>query len=100
MHPLELAGAALLLVGAAFFIAGTLGILRFPDVHTRLHALTKADNLGLGFVVVGLALNADSVADVARLAMVWLLALAASATACQLIARTALRGDESGGSRA
>jgi len=36
---------ALLLAGAAFFLAGTLGLLRFPDVYTRLHALTKADNL-------------------------------------------------------
>jgi len=38
----------LLLAGAVFFLAGTLGLLRFPDVYTRLHALTKADNLGLG----------------------------------------------------
>ena len=41
--------------GAFFFIAGTVGLLRFPDTLTRLHALTKADNLGLGLVVLGLA---------------------------------------------
>lgn len=40
--------------GAFFFLAGTMGLLRFPDTLTRLHALTKADNLGLGLVVVGL----------------------------------------------
>ena len=39
--------------GAFFFLAGTVGLLRFPDSLTRLHALTKADNLGLGLVVVG-----------------------------------------------
>ena len=40
--------------GAFFFLAGTVGLLRFPDPLTRLHALTKADNLGLGLVVLGL----------------------------------------------
>ena len=42
-------------MGALFFLAGTVGLLRFPDALTRLHALTKADNLGLGLVVLGLA---------------------------------------------
>jgi len=39
--------------GAFFFFAGTVGLLRFPDALSRLHALTKADNLGLGLVVLG-----------------------------------------------
>ena len=34
--------------GVFFFLAGTVGLLRFPDALSRLHALTKADNLGLG----------------------------------------------------
>ena len=33
--------------GSLFFMAGTVGLLRFPDSLSRLHALTKADNLGL-----------------------------------------------------
>jgi len=37
--------------GAFFFLAGTVGLLRFPDALSRLHALTKADNLGLGLVL-------------------------------------------------
>ena len=47
------------LVGAFFFLAGTVGLLRFPDTLTRLHALTKADNLGLGLVVMGLLPQAE-----------------------------------------
>ena len=47
--------------GAFFFLAGTVGLLRFPDTLTRLHALTKADNLGLGLVVLGLLPQVDSV---------------------------------------
>ena len=46
--------------GAFFFLAGTVGLLRFPDTLTRLHALTKADNLGLGLVVLGLLPQAAS----------------------------------------
>ena len=40
--------------GMVFYLAGTVGLLRFPDAYTRLHALTKADNLGLALVVLGL----------------------------------------------
>ncbi|MCZ8150391.1 MAG: monovalent cation/H(+) antiporter subunit G, partial [Roseomonas sp.] len=38
--------------GAFFFIAGTVGLVRFPDMLSRVHALTKADNLGLGLIVL------------------------------------------------
>lgn len=82
---------ALTLAGALFMFAGTVGLLRFPDVYTRLHALSKADNLGLGFLTVGLALQAGSFAGAVKLLLVWLLALVASATCCHLIARAALR---------
>ena len=81
----------LFVCGAAFFLAGTVGLLRFPDVYTRLHALTKVDNLGLGFVVLGLMLQADSWSVVLKLMLVWALALAASATICYLIAESAMR---------
>lgn len=81
----------LLCAGAAFFLAGTLGLLRFPDVYTRLHALTKADNVGLGLVSAGLALQVESWAAVGKLALIWILVLMASATSAHLVARTALR---------
>jgi multicomponent Na+:H+ antiporter subunit G len=87
---LELASALLLIIGAVFFLAGTIGLLRFPDVYTRLHALAKADNLGLGFTVLGLLLQAPGVAAGLKLVLVWLLALAASATLSYLIVRRAL----------
>jgi len=79
----------LLLLGAGFFLAGTVGLLRFPDVYTRLHALAKADNLGLGFIMLGLLLQASSLAMALKLILIWLLALAASATVGFLIARRA-----------
>lgn len=78
--------AVLLLVGAGFYLAGTIGLLRFPDVYTRLHALTKADNLGLGFIALGLALQAQGVAAGLKLLLVWPLVLIASATVSFAIA--------------
>jgi multicomponent Na+:H+ antiporter subunit G len=78
-------------LGAFFFFAGTVGLLRFPDVYTRLHALTKADGLGVGLTVMGLALQAASWMVVIKLQMIWLLVMFSSATACHLVARTALR---------
>lgn len=79
----------LLIGGLAFFAAGSLGLLRFPDVYSRLHALTKADTLGLGLVVAGLSCRADSLLEVGQMIVIWLLVLASGATACQLLARQA-----------
>ncbi|RJX31221.1 MAG: monovalent cation/H(+) antiporter subunit G [Desulfurivibrio sp.] len=84
-------GTVCILLGIPFFISGTIGLLRFPDIYTRLHALTKADNVGLGFVVLGLSLQADGWHTVARLLLIWLLVLIASSASCHLVARAALR---------
>ncbi|VAX07827.1 Na(+) H(+) antiporter subunit G [hydrothermal vent metagenome] len=83
--------AALLIAGALFFLAGTLGLLRFPDVYSRLHALTKADNIGLGLMVAGLAIQADSWAVVGKLLLIWGLVLLAGASVAYLIANGALK---------
>jgi multicomponent Na+:H+ antiporter subunit G len=72
-------------LGAVFFLAGTLGLLRFPDTLTRLHALTKADNLGLGLVVLGLLPQVAWPLGALKLIAVWLLALLAGATVGQLL---------------
>ena len=77
--------------GAIFFLAGTAGLLRFPDTFTRLHALTKADNLGLGLVILGLLPRVDSMFTAGKLVVVWLLVLLAGAVASQLIARAQRR---------
>ena len=82
----------LLFAGAGFFVAGTVGLLRFPDLYTRLHALTKADNLGLGLVVFALALRANSFATASKLVLIWMLVLLASSSTSHLVARAGLRG--------
>lgn len=86
-------GASLLFIsaGAVFFFAGSVGLLRFPDVYARLHALTKADNLGLGLVVTGLIIRHGTLALSLKLLLIWLLVILSSATACNLVANLALR---------
>jgi multicomponent Na+:H+ antiporter subunit G len=78
--------------GAFFFLAGTVGLLRFPDTLSRLHALTKADNLGLGLVVLGLLFQTGGLLAALKLIGIWLLALLAGATVTQLIAHTTRPG--------
>jgi multicomponent Na+:H+ antiporter subunit G len=92
MSFVNLLSLLLVLCGALFFFAGTVGLVRFPDVFSRLHALTKADNLGLGFIVLGLALQVGSGLVLLKLVLIWLLAVLASSVSCHLIARHALRG--------
>jgi multicomponent Na+:H+ antiporter subunit G len=88
---LDMVTIAAVSAGVFFFLAGTVGLLRFPDALTRLHALTKADNLGLGLVVLGLLPQAGSLRDGFKLLCVWLLVLVAGATVSQLIAYAARR---------
>jgi len=89
----DLATYALTALGLVFFMAGTVGLIRFPDTFSRLHALTKADNLGLGFIALGIAFQTESWSQLALLAMIWALALLAAGTVAQLVARAALTTD-------
>jgi multicomponent Na+:H+ antiporter subunit G len=87
----DFATIVLVSAGAIFFLAGTVGLLRFPDQLTRLHALTKVDNLGLGLIVVGLLPQAQGMLAVLKLVAVWLLAQLAAAAATRLVACTIRR---------
>lgn len=89
---LALFSTAAIIAGLVFFLAGTVGLLRFPDSLSRLHALTKADNLGLGLVVLGLLPLTGSLSAALKLVVIWLLVQFASATVAQLIARLARSG--------
>ena len=80
-----------IVAGLVFFLAGTVGLLRFPDAYTRLHALTKADNLGVALVVIGLLPQVGSVLAALKMVLIWLLVLLSSAGVSQLIARSVRR---------
>jgi multicomponent Na+:H+ antiporter subunit G len=92
---ISILSSILILAGVFFYLAGSIGLLRLPDLYTRLHALTKADNLGLGLLIAGLALHSQDLLMMLKLLLIWLAVLAASATSAHLIARQA-RHQETG----
>jgi len=75
-----------IVAGAFFFLAGAVGLLRFPDPASRLHALTKPDNIGLGLVVLGLLPRAADPLAALKLILIWFLVQFGAATAGQLLA--------------
>ncbi|MCA3554406.1 monovalent cation/H(+) antiporter subunit G [Aestuariivirga sp.] len=79
--------------GAVLFLAGTVGLLRFPGTLARLHALTKVDNLGLGLVVLGLMPQMGFLAA-AKMLAVWLLVQLSGAIVTQILARSVRGGGE------
>jgi multicomponent Na+:H+ antiporter subunit G len=96
MSLIEFASTILLAVSLFFFTAGTIGLVRLPDLHSRLHALTKADNVGLGFTILAVLLHAASWTTGFKLVLIWLLVLAAASNVCFLIARGIERPDRTG----
>jgi multicomponent Na+:H+ antiporter subunit G len=87
----DILAAILILAGLFFYLAGSIGLLRLPDLYSRTHALTKADNLGLGLLVAGLAVHAQDLLTALKLVLIWLAVLAASAASSHLIAQHAHR---------
>lgn len=88
---LDLFSITSICAGIFFFVAGTVGLIRFPDALSRLHALSKADALGLGFVVLGLLPRAGSPGAAIKLILIWLVVLVSGASTAQLIARALQR---------
>ena len=54
----EIASWVLILLGSFFTVVGALGILRMPEIFTRLHAASVTDTLGVGFLILGMCLQA------------------------------------------
>lgn len=76
-----------LILGTFFFAASVIGLLRFPDTLSRMHALAKADNLALGCILFGVMLRQTELLTVAKLALIWFVTLLSSATAGYLLAQ-------------
>jgi multicomponent Na+:H+ antiporter subunit G len=89
----EYIAMALIATGLIFFMAGSIGLLRLPDLYSRLHALTKADNVGLGMMVLGIIFISGDLLTTLKLILVWLLVLASSAASAHLIAQRARRSE-------
>lgn len=83
------AGFIALGLGLAFVLIGTVGVLRFPDFYTRLHAAGVTDTLGAELMLLGLMLQADSILTAAKLALIALFLFLTSPTATHALANAA-----------
>ena len=83
----------ILLLGGGFLgITGAVGLFRFPDFFTRLHAASVTDTLCAGFIVLGLILQAESAMMVIKLLLILLILTYTSPTAAHALAKSALHG--------
>ena len=81
-----------IVAGLFFMIVGTVGILRMPDIFTRLHAAGMTDTMGAGFLILGMCLQAGAVLVVARLVLVYMFLTFTSPISTHALARAALAG--------
>ncbi len=81
------------LAGAAFALLAALGVLRMPDVFTRMQASTKASTLGLGCLLLGAALQLGDFAAFIRVACIGAFVLLTTPVAGHVIARASYFAD-------
>jgi len=87
---LDLASWICLLGGSFFGISGAVGLHRFPDFYTRMHAAGVTDTLCAALVIAGLMLQAGTVVVAAKLFLTLALLLLTSPTATHALAKAAM----------
>lgn len=90
----DLAGAILLLVGSFLCLSAAVGLVRFNDILTRMHAATKPQSLGLVVIVLGVAVSLRDVRALGVLLLVATLQLMTSPVSAHMVARTAYRSHQ------
>ncbi len=80
-----------LLGGAIFLLIGAIGVLRFPDFYTRLHAVSVCDTLGAGLVLVGLIFQGGLSLVTVKLLLIFYFMIFTGPTAVHALAQAALQ---------
>ena len=80
-----------LLGGAAFLLIGAIGVLRFPDFYTRLHAVSVGDTMGAGLVLAGLMLQGGFTLVTVKLRLIFYFMIFTGPTATHALAEAALQ---------
>ncbi|MDX1697134.1 MAG: monovalent cation/H(+) antiporter subunit G [Thiohalobacterales bacterium] len=89
---IDLTSWLLLLSGGGFLLTGAIGVLRFPDFFTRLHAVSVCDTMGAGLVLTGLMLQGGLSLDTLKLIVMLYFMLFTGPTAVHALAAAALQG--------
>src|SRR4051794_16145551 len=90
----DVVAAVCLVIGALLTLIAAIGILRFPDVLTRMHSATKPQVLGLLLVLVGLGLRLRDPGAIGLLALVALFQLVTSPIASHMVGRASIRAGQ------
>ncbi|MCM3515049.1 monovalent cation/H(+) antiporter subunit G [Nocardioides sp. P86] len=90
----DVVGSVLLLAGCALSLIAAIGMVRLPDLLTRMHAATKPQVLGLVLVIAGLALRLREPEALGMLVLVVLFQMATAPVAAHMVGRAAFRGDQ------
>jgi multicomponent Na+:H+ antiporter subunit G len=85
--------AILWIAGPAFAVLAAVGVLRMPDVFTRMQASTKASTLGLGCLLLGAALQLGDFGSYVRVVSIGGFILLTTSVAAHVIARAAYLAD-------
>ncbi|GAA1595380.1 monovalent cation/H(+) antiporter subunit G [Actinoplanes couchii] len=80
-----------LIGGALLSLAAGVGLLRFPDLLSRMHAATKTQVLGLLLILAGTAIRLGTVVDITTLVLVGVFQLVTAPVAAHMVGRTAYR---------
>lgn len=87
----EIVSAALMLAGAVFVLTGSVGLLRLPDALTQVHAVGITDTLGVGLIILGLAIRAGPTLLALKLLLILAILVLATPTTSHAIARAVSR---------
>ena len=87
----DVVSAALLLLGVALSLVASAGLVRFPDLYSRMHAATKPSTLGLLLVLAGTGLQLADPGDVVELLLVAAFQLVTAPVAAHMIGRASYR---------
>ena len=83
----------LLLGGLFFFLVGTIGLYRLPDVFTRLHATTKSDTLGAGLIILSVMIYMGFDIIVLKLFLILMFIWITNPTAAHIISKAVYNND-------
>ncbi len=82
-----------LLAGGFFVVVGGVGLLRMPDLFTRMHAAGIADTMGTGLIVVGLMFQSDDWLVTVKLLLILYFVIFTNPTSTHAVAKSALEND-------
>ncbi len=90
---LDTVGAMCIVVGTALNLAAAIGLVRFPDLLSRIHSATKPQTLGMLLILAGIALNVQTIPAFTMLTVVAIMQLITAPIAAHMVSRTAVRSN-------